>query len=165
IRVIHYYIFIITCRIMSLYEDIIFIYYTYIIIIELTSIICNRFKIQHYEKHITLAAFFILPSVVFGVIHKQGNIFSLLTYIFAGVMFSLLFILTKRIWVSIVAHFINNSYAALQMVYVKQIDYGNEWLIVGYLSIIVILGIVLYKYYPNIKKIIINYDKKYSETN
>lgn len=157
--------FITSCIVSPIFEEIIFRGYAYMAISELTSVICNRFKIQHYEKRITLTAFFILPSVIFGVIHKQGNIFSLLTYIFAGVMFSLLFILTKRIWVSIVAHFINNSYAALQMVYVKQIDYGNEWLIVGYLSIIVILGIVLYKYYPNIKGMIINYDKKHSETN
>lgn len=157
--------FITSCIVSPIFEEIIFRGYAYMAISGLTSVICNRFKIQHYEKHITLAAFFILPSVIFGVIHKQGNIFSLLTYIFAGVMFSLLFILTKRIWVSIVAHFINNSYAALQMVYIKQIDYGNEWLIIVYLSIIVILGVILYKYYPNIKEVIINYDKKHSETN
>lgn len=154
--------FIASCIVSPIIEEIVFRGYSYMLISEVTSAICDKFKIQYYERNIKNISFLIIPSIVFGAIHKQGSVFSLLTYVFAGVVFALLFLMTKRIWVSIVAHMINNSFASLQMVYVNENDYGNEWIVIGCLSFVVILGILIYKSYPTIKSYFMDYDKRYS---
>lgn len=154
--------FIASCIVSPIVEEIVFRGYSYMLISDVSSAICNKFEIQRYNKVITLTTFIILPSVIFGLLHKQGSIYSLLTYIFAGVVFSVLFLATKRIWISIVAHIINNSYASLQMVYVKQIDYGNEWIVIGWLGCVVIVGVLMYIGYPRIKEYFMNYDERYS---
>lgn len=156
--------YITSCIIAPIFEEIIFRGYGYMAISSLSNAICNRFKIQRYERRITVITFILVPALIFGYIHKQSSIFSLLTYVFAGIVFSLLFIITKRIWVSILAHFVNNSYAALQMVYVEQTNSGNEWLAIGYLSVVVLLVVILYRLYPNIKGLILKYDRRYSKT-
>lgn len=156
--------YITSCIIAPIFEEIIFRGYGYMAISSLSNAICNRFKIQRYERRITVITFILVPALIFGYIHKQSSIFSLLTYVFAGIVFSLLFIITKRIWVSILAHFVNNSYAALQMVYVEQTNSGNEWVAIGYLSVVVLLVVILYRLYPNIKGLILKYDRRYSKT-
>lgn len=156
--------FIASCIVSPIIEEIVFRGYSYMLISDVTSAICNKFKIQYYERYIKITGFIIVSSVVFGFMHKQGNVFSLLTYVFAGVVFALLFLMTKRIWVNIVAHMINNSFASLQMVYVNENNYGNEWLVIGYLSFVVILGILIYVAYPTIKSYFMAYDKRYSKS-
>lgn len=156
--------YITSCIIAPIFEEIIFRGYGYMAVSSLSNAICNRFKIQRYERRITVITFILIPALIFGYIHKQSSIFSLLTYVFAGIVFSLLFIMTKRIWVSILAHFVNNSYAALQMVYVEETSSGNEWVAIGYLSVVVILIVILYRFYPNIKGLILKYDRRYSKT-
>lgn len=132
--------FIASCIVSPIIEEIVFRGYSYMLISDVTSAICDKFKIQYYERFIKNTSFIIITSVVFGIIHKQGSVFSLLTYVFAGAVFALLFLMTKRIWASIVAHMINNSFGALKMVYVNENNYGNEWLVIGCLSLVVILG-------------------------
>ncbi|MGJ7589040.1 lysostaphin resistance A-like protein [Staphylococcus shinii] len=156
--------FITSCIVSPIVEEIVFRGYSYMLISEVTRAICNRFKIQRYEKVITIATYIIVPSVIFGIAHKQGNIYSLITYMLAGVVFALLFLITKNIWASILAHIINNSYAALQMVYVNQTDFGNEWVVIGWLSIVVVVGVLIYMGYPKIKEYFMNYDKRYSKS-
>lgn len=156
--------FIASCIVAPIIEEIVFRGYSYMLISDVTSAICDKFKIQYYERQIKITSFIIITSVVFGIIHKQGSVFSLLTYVFAGVVFALLFLMTKRIWVSIVAHMINNSFASLQMVYVNENNYGNEWLVIACLSFVVILGALIYKAYPIIKSYFMAYDKRYSNS-
>lgn len=156
--------FIASCIVAPIIEEIIFRGYSYMLINSATSAICKKFKIQHYEKGIKVSTYIIVTSLVFGLIHKQDSILSLLTYVFSGVMFASLFLITKRIWVNILAHAINNSYAALKMVYIKGNEGGNEWLIIGCLSILVILCAVIYKAYPMMKDYFLNYDKRYSKS-
>lgn len=155
--------FIASCIVSPIVEEIVFRGYAYMLISNVTSAICKKFKIQRYEKVITITTFIIFPSVIFGASHKQGSIYSLLTYIFAGVVFALLFLITKNIWVSIVVHIINNSYASLQMVYGNQKDFGNEWIVIGWLSIVVVVSVLIYIGYPRIKEYFMNYDKRYSK--
>lgn len=156
--------FITSCIASPIIEEIIFRGYGYMLVSDVTSAICKKFKLKYYERYIKFSTFIILPSLIFGMIHKQDNVLSLLTYVFSGVMFSLLFLMTKRIWVSILAHAINNSFAALQMVYVEKIDNGNEWVIIGYLSFVVVLGVLIYIGYPRIKRYFMKYDKRYSRS-
>lgn len=153
--------FIATCIVSPIMEEIIFRGYAYMLVSNVTSAICNKFKIKRYERYIVNTTFLIIPSVVFGYLHKQGSVFSLMVYIFAGVVFALLFIITKRIWVSIVAHIVNNSFASLQMVYVNENSNTNGWLVIGCFSIVAIIGILIYMFYPTIKSYFMTYDKRY----
>ena len=74
-----------------------------------------------------------------------------------------IFLITKSIWTSIIAHIINNSYASLQMVYVSQKNFGNEWIVIGWLSLVVVVSVLIYIGYPRIKEYFMNYDKRYAK--
>ncbi|RIN27689.1 CPBP family intramembrane glutamic endopeptidase [Staphylococcus succinus] len=154
--------FITTSIVAPIFEEIVFRGYAYMLISDISKAICKKFNIIHYEKRITIATYIIIPSLLFGLAHKQGNVWSYLTYVLAGVVFAALFIITKRIWVGMILHFINNSYASLQMVYVKQSDYSNEWLNISYLALAIVIGVLIYKFYPKIKGVVLAYDKKYT---
>lgn len=150
------------CLATPIFEEIIFRGYFYVGINHLVKLLSKKyqfFKCAKNEKRTVLISYVLISSTVFGVLHKQADFFSFLTYMLFGVILAAIFIITKRIWPGIIFHALNNTYAVLSLVYIKNTAL-NEWynnLLIGIATVVFPLLAI---FYPFIKAYILNTENK-----
>lgn len=141
-------------------EEIVFRGYFYILIDDIIRSFVNKYdRFKNNELVIKYSSYIIISSAVFGMLHKQDNFFTFITYFAFGAILALTFLITKRIWPGIIFHMINNTIASLSLIYLSDNDSNN--LSYSIISILVIItAILLVKIYPLIKnKIMLNEQK------
>lgn len=104
-------------------------------------------KVNQTALNIT---YVIVSSALFSWLHIPNNIVSAIPYFISGVLFSCIFLITKRIWVGMILHSVNNSVAALGLVYKHENTMPLSQELISVIIAIVCLLVIL-KYYDKIK--------------
>lgn len=94
---------------------------------------------------------FILSAAIFGIGHNVQSISEFAMYFFSGLTYCVLYILTKRLYITIAVHIINNTMATMSMLYIKGHNYTTWGNVTSYvIGIAVIIAVLVY--YPKIKR-------------
>lgn len=155
------------CIVSPIFEEIVFRGYFYTLISDITSdtkIKNEKVIFIKKEKQIRFVSYIIISSTIFGLLHKQEDFYSFLTYALFGVILSIIFIITKRIWPGIILHVMNNTYAVIGLLYVKDEEFGS-WLIDISLIIALIIAVIMAIQYPRIKEYVLLLDKRIASKN
>lgn len=139
-----------------IFEEIVFRGYFYMLIDDIISSVINKYeRIKNNESLIKYSSYVIISSAIFGIIHKQENVFTFLTYFAFGAILAVTFLITKKIWPGIVFHMLNNTIASISLIYLKEDNVNN--LYYSLISILVIIiTLLILKYYPFLKHKVIN---------
>lgn len=155
------------CIVSPIFEEIVFRGYFYTLISDITSdakIKNEKAIFIKKEKQIRYVSYIIISSTIFGLLHKQEDFYSFLTYALFGVILSIIFIITKKIWPGIILHVMNNTYAVIGLLYVKDEKLGS-WLIDVSLIIALIIAVIMALQYPRIKEYVLLLDKRIASKN
>lgn len=148
------------CLLAPIIEEIIFRGYFYMLINNLVADIAEKYAWPRFirnEYRIKIISYVIISSSVFAILHKQSDFFTFLTYALFGVILSVIFLITKRIWPGMIFHALNNTYAVLSLVYVKDdVSFGLMNIIL--ISLATAIFPLVAVFYPNIKKELLKID-------
>lgn len=136
------------------FEEIVFRGYMYILINRIFTAIQKKRKKPKFNQRKLNIIFVIISSLIFGLLHFPDSFINAIPYVTSGVLLSCLFIITKRIWVGMLLHAINNSGAALMLVYKHDSIMSLSEQMIS-ISACIFIGVVILLNYTKIKKIIL----------
>lgn len=157
-------LYISACIVTPIFEEIIFRGYFYVWTNDIVKHLSKKyhwFKFEKSEKRTVLISYIIISSTVFGALHKQADFFSFLTYMLFGVILAGIFILTKRIWPGMIFHAVNNTYALLSLVYIKNTE-TSDWFNNLLIGVATVAFPLLAMFYPKIKAYVLKTEKMFS---
>ncbi|WP_436962364.1 CPBP family intramembrane glutamic endopeptidase [Staphylococcus shinii] len=134
-------------------EEIVFRGYMYVLINRIFVAIQKKRKYTANPKVLN-SIYIIVSSIVFCSLHFPDSFLHAIPYFTGGVLLSSLFIITKRIWVGMILHVVNNSAAALNLIY-KHESILPLWQQITAIGISIFIGAVLLLNYSKIKKFVL----------
>lgn len=129
-------------------EEIVFRGVLFIIFIAASGALYKN--INQQQRKLGLMSFWIVSSVLFGYVHvaKAGDIEHIMPYLVSGICYSLIFIWTKDVVITIGVHALGNFFSVM-----TRYGYINELLIIDMLFAIFIGIFVFFYIYRNAKVI------------
>ncbi|WP_270251674.1 CPBP family intramembrane glutamic endopeptidase [Staphylococcus warneri] len=132
-------------------EEIVFRGVLFIIFVAASGALYKNSNQQ--QRKLGLISFFIVSSVLFGYVHvaKAGDIEHILPYLVSGICYSLVFIWTRDVFITIGMHAIGNFFSAM-----SRYGYISELLIID-LIVAISLGFIVAIYVYRNAKVISDY--------
>lgn len=134
-------------------EEIIFRGLLYMVCSGIVILVFNRFFKKSVRKHIdktTGITFVIISSITFGIPHviRDGDYQNITPYIISGMVFSVLYVITKTIYVPLLLHMIGNTMGTLSSLFkmgLIEINIANG--IVVFLLLYFLIGLLVWVWY------------------
>ncbi|HDK8090382.1 TPA: CPBP family intramembrane metalloprotease [Staphylococcus aureus] len=103
-------------------EEIIFRGLFYMVCSGIVILVFNRFFKNAFKKHIdkTIGIIFVvISSIVFGMLHviRAGDFENLAPYVLSGIIYSVLYLLTKTIYIPLLLHMLGNTISTFGSMY------------------------------------------------
>lgn len=138
-------------------EEVAFRGYTFIlaliIAIGIVKLI-NKQRITSITKAVTFRlaiSIYLIGAIIFALCHGVQNVSEFALYFSSGLLYCVLFIITKRLYIPIAVHMLNNTMATMDMLYIDGNNHTSWYNVLSYLIGIIFIVIVLI-FYPKIKR-------------
>ncbi|MBF0795186.1 CPBP family intramembrane glutamic endopeptidase [Mammaliicoccus lentus] len=157
--------FISNAMVSPIIEEVVFRGYFFILafVISIGIIkLINKKRTKPITNKITFRlaiSIYIVGAIIFALCHGVQNVSEFALYFSSGLMYSVLFIITKRLYIVIAIHMLNNTMATMDMLYVDGNNQTSWYNVFSYLLGITIIIVVLV-FYPKIKRQFKNFMSK-----
>lgn len=157
--------FISNAMVSPIIEEVVFRGYFFILafVISIGIIkLINKKRTKPITNKITFRlaiSIYIVGAIIFALCHGVQNVSEFALYFSSGLMYCVLFIITKRLYITIAVHMLNNTIATMEMLYVDGHNQTSWYNVFNYLLGITIIIVVLV-FYPKIKRQFKNFMSK-----
>lgn len=157
--------FISNAMVSPIIEEVVFRGYFFILAFVISKGIIkliNKKRTKPITNKITFRlaiSIYIVGAIIFALCHGVQNVSEFALYFSSGLMYSVLFIITKRLYIVIAIHMLNNTMATMDMLYVDGNNQTSWYNVFSYLLGITIIIVVLV-FYPKIKRQFKNFMSK-----
>lgn len=94
---------------------------------------------------------YLIGAIIFALCHGVQNVSEFALYFSSGLLYCVLFIITKRLYIPIAVHMLNNTMATMDMLYIDGNNQTSWYNVLSYLFVIIIIVVALV-FYPKIKQ-------------